>query len=174
MRLATTRLATILGLLLLAGPVATAAAQPPERVPRLGALMPNTRSAHLYTLDPFLQGLRERGWVEGKNVLIEYRWADGRPERLPDLVAELVRFQVEVIAAAKNATTTIPIVMATSGDVEKRGLVASLAGRSENVTGNVKDAARALKVELQLPEVRARRRIPASAFRRPRDTVKQG
>src|SRR5262249_19863671 len=143
MRLATIRLATSLGLLLLAGPVVTAAAQPSERVPRLGTLMPNTRSAHLYTLDPFLRGLREHGWVEGKNVIIEYRWADGRPERLSDLAAELVRLKVDVIfagstaaaVAAKNATSTIPIVMATGGDVEQLGLVTSLARPAANVTG---------------------------------------
>jgi putative ABC transport system substrate-binding protein len=94
-------------------------------------------------VDAFLQGLRDLGWVEGKTIVIEYRWAEGRSDRLPDLAAELVRLKVDVIfapntsgaVAAKNATGTIPIVMATGGDPVGLGLVASLARPSGNVTG---------------------------------------
>jgi ABC-type uncharacterized transport system substrate-binding protein len=143
-RLVTTRLAAGVVLLLLAAPLATAAAQPPEKVPRVGFLGPRTRSDNAGFVDAFLQGLRELGWVEGKTIVIEYRWAEGRSERLPDLAAELVRLKVDVIlagsnavaVAAKNVTRTIPIVMATGGDPVGLGLVASLARPGGNVTGS--------------------------------------
>jgi ABC-type uncharacterized transport system substrate-binding protein len=91
----------------------------------------------------FIDGLREWGWVEGKNVVFENRNAENRPERLPELVADLVRLKVDVIAAAgtlaplaaKQATTAIPIVMTTAGDPLGSGLVASLARPGGNVTG---------------------------------------
>jgi putative tryptophan/tyrosine transport system substrate-binding protein len=91
----------------------------------------------------FHDGLRELGWIEGKNLLIERRFAENRIERLPDLAAELVRLNVDVIVgfgtppplAAKRATTTIPIVMAAAGDPVGSGLVASLARPGGNVTG---------------------------------------
>ena len=91
----------------------------------------------------FHDGLRELGWIEGKNLLIERRSAENRIERLPDLAAELVRLNVDVIVgfgtppplAAKRATTTIPIVMAAAGDPVGSGLVASLARPGGNVTG---------------------------------------
>jgi putative tryptophan/tyrosine transport system substrate-binding protein len=91
----------------------------------------------------FRQGLREFGWIEGQNIAIEYRWAAGRQDRLPALAAELVRLQVELIVAggntavqaAKEATTTIPIVMPLAADVVETGLVASLARPGGNITG---------------------------------------
>ena len=94
-------------------------------------------------LSAFRQGLRELGYVEGQNVVIEYRSADGRPERFPDLATELVRLKVDVIVTrgtsaalgAKHVTDTIPIVMASSGDPVFAGLVTSLARPGANVTG---------------------------------------
>ena len=129
-------------LLLLAAPLATAAAQSPEKVSRIGYLSPRTRADASLLLATFLQGLRDLGWVEGKNIVIEYRWGEGRTDRLPDLAAELVRLKVDVIftpttgsaVAARRATGTIPIVMAT-GDPVGLGLVASLARPGGNVTG---------------------------------------
>ena len=89
-------------------------------------------------------GLRDLGYVEGKNIVIEYRWAEGNYDRLPDLAAELVRLKVDVLVthgapgtrAAKRATTTVPIVMATGGDAVATGLVASLARPGGNITGS--------------------------------------
>ncbi|HEV2056976.1 MAG TPA: ABC transporter substrate-binding protein [Methylomirabilota bacterium] len=94
-------------------------------------------------LDAFRQGLRELGWVEGQNIVIDYRFAEGRFDRLPDLAAELVRLKVDIIVAvstpgvvaAKNATETIPIVMISVGDPVGLGLIASLARPGGNVTG---------------------------------------
>ena len=136
-------LTTAVVLLLLAVSLAPAAAQPLEKVPRVGFLGPRTRSNDAGLVDAFLQGLRDLGWVEGKTIVIEYRWAEGRSDRLPDLAAELVRLKVDVIfagntsgaVAAKNATGTIPIVMASGGDPVGLGLVESLARPGGNVTG---------------------------------------
>jgi putative ABC transport system substrate-binding protein len=142
-RLVVRLLATAVVLLLLAVSLAPATAQPLEKVPRVGFLGPRTRTNDAGFVDAFLQGLRDLGWVEGKTIVIEYRWAEGRSDRLPDLAAELVRLKVDVIlagntsaaVAAKNATGTIPIVMATAGDPVGLGLVASLPRPSGNVTG---------------------------------------
>jgi ABC-type uncharacterized transport system substrate-binding protein len=90
------------------------------------------------------QGLRDRGYVEGKNIAIEFRWAEGRDERLPELAGELVRLKVDVIVTtatepvltAKRATATIPIVFATVGDAVATGVVASLARPGGNATGS--------------------------------------
>src|SRR5262245_57331102 len=116
----------------------------PSKGPRIGVLMPGTGPrSDARILEPFRRGMRDLGWVEGKNILVEYRWAEGRSERIPELVAELVRLNVDVIlagsteltVAARQATSTIPIVMATGGDPVTLGLVASLARPGGNVTG---------------------------------------
>ena len=94
-------------------------------------------------LEAFRQELSKLGWIEGKNITIEYRFAEQKPERLPELAADLVRLKVDLIVvsgtppalAAKSATTTIPIVMANAGDPVGAGLVASLARPGGNVTG---------------------------------------
>jgi putative ABC transport system substrate-binding protein len=125
---------------LLAAPLA-AQAQPAGKVYRIGTLNLGSPSRSPLA-EAFWQGLRELGYVEGRNVIVEERWAEGRPERLPGLAADLVRLKVDVIVAdgtvalaAKQATTTIPIVMPLSNDPVRAGLVASLARPGGNVTG---------------------------------------
>jgi putative ABC transport system substrate-binding protein len=118
-------------------------AQESGKVARVGSLGPRNRADGAPYVNAFLQGLRDLGWVEGKNIVIEYRWAEGRSERLADLAADLVRLKVDVIlagntqaaVAAKKATGTIPIVFGTVGDPVGLGLVASLAQPGGNVTG---------------------------------------
>jgi putative ABC transport system substrate-binding protein len=118
-------------------------AQQAAKVPIIGFLGQLTPSAMSKWTAAFVQRLRELGWVEGRTVAIEYRWAEGRSERFAEVAAELVRLKVDVIvtggtaaiAAAKQATSVIPIVFATAGDPVGTGLVASLARPGSNVTG---------------------------------------
>ena len=127
---------------LLAAPLA-AEAQQAEKVYRIGYLSAGSDTSNPRVREAFRQGLRELGWVEGQNIIIEYRWAEGRFDRLPDLAAELVRLKVDVLVAAptpaalaaKNATGTIPIVGMSLTDPIGLGLVASLARPGGNVTG---------------------------------------
>jgi putative ABC transport system substrate-binding protein len=127
---------------LLAAPLA-AGAQPAGKVPRVGYAFSRVSSEDQQVWDAMRQGLRELGYVEGQNIALEIRWADGRYERLPALVAELVRLKVDVLVvgttpgalAAKSATRTIPIVMYAVGDPVGSGLVASLAHPGGNLTG---------------------------------------
>ena len=124
-------------------PFRLAEAQQPKKVPQIGFLSSSSPSAVSARLEAFRQGLRELGYVEGKNIIIEYRFAEGMLERLPDLTAELVSIKVQVIVAlantgavaAKHATQTIPIVMVAVGDPVATGLVASLARPGGNITG---------------------------------------
>jgi putative ABC transport system substrate-binding protein len=133
-------LTIILTMGLLATPLA-ADAQPAGKNPRIGILRPGSPPDPL--LDAFRQGLRELGYDEGRNISIEYRWAEGRDDRLPGLAADLVRLKVDVIVAgggaveaASRATRVIPIVMPIgAGDPVKLGLVTSLARPGGNVTG---------------------------------------
>jgi ABC-type uncharacterized transport system substrate-binding protein len=127
---------------LLAGPLA-AEAQPAGNTVRIGRLSPVSPSVDAPTLQAFRQGLRELGWVEGRNLVIESRFADGNVDRLSALATELVRSNVDLIVgsstlgalAAKHATSTIPIVVTTTGDPVASGLVASLARPGGNLTG---------------------------------------
>jgi putative tryptophan/tyrosine transport system substrate-binding protein len=127
----------------IACPMDVRAQQQAEKVPRIGYLRVTSASDRPPLLDAFRQGLRELGWVEGQNIVIDYRFAEGRLDRLPDLAAELVRLKVDVIVslgtqgvtAAKNATETIPIVMIAVRDPVGAGLIASLARPGGNVTG---------------------------------------
>jgi putative ABC transport system substrate-binding protein len=120
-----------------------AEAQQTGKIARIGYLDPSTAAGNAVRLDAFRQELNKLGWVEGKNLTIEYRFAEQKTERLPELAAELVRLKVDLIAtsggptplAAKEATTTIPIVMTGSVDPVAAGVIASLARPGGNVTG---------------------------------------
>jgi putative ABC transport system substrate-binding protein len=118
-------------------------AQQTGNVPRIGYLVQNTAESNQHVLAAFRQELRDRGWIENRNIVVEARYADGSIERLPALVADLIRIRVDLIVttssgttwAAKNATQSIPIVMAASADALGEGLVTSLAHPGGNITG---------------------------------------
>ena len=128
---------------LLLAPCSAVEAQQTGKIFRIGFLDNSTASGSAVLLEAFRQELSKLGWIEGKNITIEYRFAEQKPERLPELAADLVRLKVDLIVAtggptplaAKGATTTIPIVMTTSTDPVGAGLVASLARPGGNVTG---------------------------------------
>jgi putative tryptophan/tyrosine transport system substrate-binding protein len=129
--------------------------QQATKVPRIGFLAVGAREGRAPLIAAFLQGLQEVGYVEGQNVTIEYRFSDGKDERLPGLAAELVALKVDIIlasgtlatVAAKQTTTTVPIVMGGSGDPVANELVASLARPGGNVTG----------ISLLVPQVAGKR-----------------
>jgi putative ABC transport system substrate-binding protein len=120
-----------------------AEAQQPAKISRIGFLTTTPLSANLARIEAFRQGLRELGFVEGKNIVIEWRFAEGKADRLPALAAELVGLKVDIIITAgpqvtrpaKEATSTIPIVMAQDSDPVGNGFVASLARPGGNITG---------------------------------------
>jgi putative tryptophan/tyrosine transport system substrate-binding protein len=147
----------------LAGGIVTAPhageAQQPGKVYRIGVLSPFASSSGPSSFAAFPQTLRELGYVEGRNVALEYRWADGRPDRLPDLAASLVRLQVDLIfsawgspaaLAAKKATSMIPIVFAAVGDAVGVGLIASLSRPGGNVTGATAMSEETIAKQLEL------------------------
>jgi putative ABC transport system substrate-binding protein len=114
-----------------------------NKVPRIGFLFPGSLSYAAPNIEAFRQGLRELGYVEGNNIVIEYRVAGGKSDRYSQLAAELVNLRVDVLVTAstpaiqalKNATSTIPIVMAAAADPVRTGLIASLANPGRNITG---------------------------------------
>ena len=119
-----------------------ASAQQPAKLPTIGFLGTATPSMWSHWVAAFVQRLREHGWIDGRNIAIEYRWAEGRTERFAEIAAELVRRKVDVIVtsggavvAAKQATSVIPIVFPMAPDPVSSGLVASLARPGGNVTG---------------------------------------
>ena len=136
------KLIKLLGGAVLAWPFAVRGQQA-SKLPIIGFLGESTPSGQRQWVAAFVQRLDELGWVEGRNVAIEYRWAEGRNDRFADLSAEIVRRKVDVIVtqgtpavlAAKQATTVIPIIFPIAGDPVANGLVASLARPGGNVTG---------------------------------------
>ena len=132
---------TMLGGSILAAPLAAGAQ--PTRTPRVGILFNASPTTVTLQLEAYRRGLRELGWIEGQTVMIEYRWAEGNPDRLPALVAELVQVKVDVIVlsgtaairAARRATSTIPIVFVMLADPIASGFVQSLARPGGNMTG---------------------------------------
>src|SRR6266850_7109473 len=121
-----------------------AEAQQTGKVPRIGYLDSTTAAGSAVRREAFWQDMRKLGWIEGKNIAIEYRYGEGKIDRYRELGAEVVRLKVDLIVvegtglalAAKSATTTIPIVVTNAGDPVGTGLVASLAQPGGNVTGN--------------------------------------
>jgi ABC-type uncharacterized transport system substrate-binding protein len=142
------------GALFLAGSF-PAEAQQPKKIPRIGFMIPSSAAAYATRIEAFRRGLRDLGYIEGKNIAIEYRYADGKVDVRPLLFAELVRLNVDIIVTnstenvltAKKSTKTIPIVFATAGDPVASGIVESLARPGENLTG----------LSLQSPEVGSKR-----------------
>jgi putative ABC transport system substrate-binding protein len=132
----------VLALGLFLAPLA-AEGQQPAKIPLIGYVGNSTPSLEPKLVSAFRDGLRDFGYVEGQNIRVEYRWAEGRYERFPDLIAELVRLKVALIVvagtpatlAAKRTTNAIPIVMAVIGDALEVGVVASLARPGGNITG---------------------------------------
>ena len=124
-------------------PLASRAQQSPAKVPRIAFLGNSTAALEANLVGPFRAGLRDLGYVEGRNIVLEYRWAEGNYDRLPELIAELIALKVDVIVTAgtpaalavKRATTTIPLVMVAVGDPVGTGLVASLAEPGGSATG---------------------------------------
>jgi len=124
-------------------PAVLTGAQQPTKVPRVGYVGAGSPATAGHHAQAFMQGLRELGYVDGQNIVIEYRWADGKLERLPDFVADLVHAKVDVIVSsatpavrfAKEQTSAIPIVMAGVTDPVEAGFVASLARPGGNITG---------------------------------------
>jgi ABC-type uncharacterized transport system substrate-binding protein len=118
-------------------------AQQAGKLPRIGYLGPTSASGGARLLESFRQGLRELGYVEGQNIFVDYRWADGMPDRFPALAAELIQLRVDAIvtynnapvAALQHATRTVPIIAANMGDPVGSGFVTSLARPGGNITG---------------------------------------
>ena len=137
-----TMVALLMGLALAS--VHLAEAQQSKRVPVIGYLRQGSPSSAKFEDDAFRQGLRDLGYVEGKTILIEYRYAEGKVDRVPDLARDLVSLKLDAIVvggdratrAAKEATSTIPIVVGSAGDLVGAGLVASLAKPGGNITGS--------------------------------------
>ena len=133
---------TLLGGTAAAWPLTARAQQ--AKVARIGFLGLVSPSSHAPRVAALRAGLRDLGWIEGKNILIDFRWADGNYERLPALAEELVRLNVDVLVthgaagalAAKSATSTVPIVITAAGDMLALGLVSSLARPGGNITGS--------------------------------------
>src|ERR1043166_8795963 len=131
---------TFLGATVAAWPIVAPAQQ---KIPRIGFMGNSTAALEANLVDAFREGLRELGYEEGRNIVIEYRWADGEYERFSTLVAELIAARVDLIVTAgtpaalavKKATTTVPIIMAAVGDPVGTGLVPSLARPGGNLTG---------------------------------------
>jgi putative ABC transport system substrate-binding protein len=158
---------------------ASAQAQQPKKVSRIGFLSPTSDDSRV---EAFRQRLRELGYQPGQNVAIEYRWAEGRFERLPELAAELVRLKVDIVVAVvtqaslavKGATRTIPIVMIGVADPEGSGLVASLARPGANITGTSSMTAEIVGKQLELIKETLPKIARVAALWNPANPIFQG
>jgi putative tryptophan/tyrosine transport system substrate-binding protein len=149
---------TLLGCATAAWPLAASAQQRATAVPRIGWVATGSRASHRFSLAAFVDGLKALGYVEGQNIRIEYRWAEGNVARLPQLASELVEQKVDIILAggsvgaeaAKHATSLIPIVAAGVGDLVELRLVTSLARPGGNLTGFVANAPEIVAKRVQI------------------------
>src|SRR6516162_5123810 len=173
---------TVFGGTAVAWPI-VALAQQPEKLPLIGYLSPGSSAiGPLARHDAFQEGLRELGYVEGKNVAIAYRFANGNFDRLAELAAELVRLKVDVIVsvvtqaslAAKDATSTIPVVMVSVGDPVGSGLVPGLARPGANVTGTSAMASEVIGKSLELLKETLPKVSPVAVLWNPNNPVFQG
>jgi len=164
-------------------PLAARAQQPGGKAPRIGYLSPGSASpGPLAYHDEFQRGLRELGYIEGRNIVIEYRFADGKFDRLDQLAAEFVRLNVDIIVsvvtqaslAAKNATSTIPIVIVSVGDPVGAGLIASLARPGANVTGTSAMAPQIIGKSLALLKQTVPTVSPVAVLWNPNNVTYQG
>jgi ABC-type uncharacterized transport system substrate-binding protein len=170
---------TVVGLIPLAL-FSSAAAQPPAKIPKVGLLLPYSPGPDP-RIEAFRQGLRELGYLEGRSIVVEYRWADGKFDKLPELAAELIRSNVDVIVpavtqasiAAKKATATIPIVMVGVSDPVGSGLVNSLARPGMNVTGTSSMTAEIVGKHLELLKETLPKISPVAALWNPANPVFQ-
>src|SRR5262249_22344350 len=142
-----------------AWPLAVDAQQPTkETVPRVGWLATGSATSYRFSLGAFQNGLKALGYIEGQNIKIHYRWAEGHVDRLPELANELVQQKVDIILAggtvgakaAKHATSVIPIITAGAGDLVEFGLVTSLAAPGGNLTGFVAVAPQTITKRFQI------------------------
>ncbi len=150
-------LPSVVAVLFFVAPLA-AGAQPAGKVHRIGFLGNSTAALEAHLVGPFREGLRELGYVEGQNIVIEYRWAEGKYEHFPALIAELIALKVDVIVTAgtpatqavKKATTSVPLVMVAVGDPVGTGIVASLKRPGGNITGltSIADETQGKRLEL--------------------------
>jgi putative ABC transport system substrate-binding protein len=150
-------MASVVAVLFFVAPLA-AGAQPAGKVHRIGFLGNSTAALESHLVGPFREGLRELGYLEGQNIVIEYRWAEGKYQRFPTLIAELLAQRVEVIVTAgtpaslavKKATTSVPLVVVGVGDPVASGLVASLKRPGGNITGvtSIADETEGKRLEL--------------------------
>jgi len=128
---------------ILTGVSVSAQAQQPTKIPRVGFLVPGSQASFAARVEAFRQGLRDLGYIEGKNIAVEYRWAEGKLDHLRELAGELVERKVDIIVtsgdaairAARESTATIPIVVGVAGDLLGPGYVASHARPGGNITG---------------------------------------
>ena len=156
-------------------------AQPAAKVWRIGYLDQGSKAINGAFLDGLRQGLRELGWVEGRNIVIEARFAEGKTEQLPALATDLVRLKVDLIAtsttpaalAAKQATTTIPIVIGFAADPVGSGIVASLAHPGGNITGWTHQGFELRGKYLELLKEAAPRATRFGVFLEPRESGSQ-
>jgi putative ABC transport system substrate-binding protein len=161
----------------LAAPLAPFAQQQPARVARIGVLGVTTAAGYARQVEALRQGFRDLGYAEGKNLVLEFRWADGRYDRLAGLADELIRLKPDVIVTSgagtrvlKEATTTIPIVMAVSSDAVAARLIASLARPGGNITGSTSFGPEILAKRLELLKEAVPRLARVAALLNPDNT----